>query len=377
MSSTPRREFLLLADTFKADKHDPVGMIGSEKLDGNRVFWDGGVSRGDDTVNVPWASIYHPKTGKLKAKIKPKATGLWSRFGNVVMAPDWFLDQLPPVPSDGELYAGRGNFQLTQTIVRRDDPNAGDWSKIKFIAFAAPTYEQVFQDGLIKNPNFLREIRWSECVRYVRKRGFEYDFNGYPPTYRKELETLGYLKSYADHTNNTVFDVVHTAPIHSMEQLDIWTKQVCANGGEGVMVRDPDSVWYPKRRPFILKCKPRPDAEATIVGFVAGKKGKTGQFLGKLGTLQCVWYGDETAKCGLLKAPVSFEVGTGLTHADRELGCPLMYDIAKDNPGKPIPGACETKHFKIGDRITFSYMGLTDKNSPREPAFLRVRGEDE
>src|SRR6056297_2593239 len=99
-----RREFLLLADTFKADKHNPIGMIASEKLDGNRCFYDGGITRGVDTINVPWSAIHHPKTGKVKDKIKPKATGLWSRYANPIQAPDWFLDQLPPVPLDGELY---------------------------------------------------------------------------------------------------------------------------------------------------------------------------------------------------------------------------------------------------------------------------------
>ncbi|HMA79100.1 MAG TPA: hypothetical protein VKP88_08340, partial [Candidatus Paceibacterota bacterium] len=99
-----RREFLMLADTYKADKHEAIGMIGSEKLDGMRALWDGGVSRGDATENVPWASVTNPKTGEKKAKIKPIATGLWSRYGSPINAPDWFLDQLPTVPLDGELY---------------------------------------------------------------------------------------------------------------------------------------------------------------------------------------------------------------------------------------------------------------------------------
>lgn len=36
MNKLPRREFLQLSKVFDADKHDPVGMAASEKLDCNR-----------------------------------------------------------------------------------------------------------------------------------------------------------------------------------------------------------------------------------------------------------------------------------------------------------------------------------------------------
>jgi hypothetical protein len=370
-----RREFLLLADTFKADKHDPIGMIASEKLDGNRVWYDGGITRGRPTTEVPWASIHNPKTGELKDKIKPVATGLWSRYGNPIQAPRWFLDQLPPEPLDGELYAGRGNFQLTQTIVRRDDPNAGDWSKIQFIAFGVPTFTSVFRSGLIKNANMLREIDLRLCRDYVHCRGF--GFHEYERTY---LDELCVLDDLVFHYGSDVFNTVHVERIDTMDHLDRWLKYVTSKGGEGLMLRDPDSVWFPKRRPFLLKVKPRHDAEATIVGFTAGRKGKTGQFLGKLGTLNCVWHGDPTAPCGLLKKPVEFEIGTGLTHAERELDPKWLFEKAAKHPGERLD--CEStqprsagtwRGFRVGDRVTFSYMGVTNDNAPREPAFIRIR----
>lgn len=366
-----RREFLLLADTFKADKHDPIGMIASEKLDGNRCFYDGGVTRGRPTTEVPWASIHHPKTGELKDKIKPKATGLWSRYGNPIQAPDWFLDELPPEPLDGELYAGRGNFQLTQTIVRRDDPNAGDWSKIQFLAFGAPEFRSVLQSGLIKNANMHEPIDWDECSEYLEALGYDQGWTLGPE--RNYAEELDVLEDFQHHYGSEVFNTVYTERIQTMGQLDNWLKSVTAKGGEGLMLRDPDSVWFPKRRPFLLKVKPRHDAECVITGFYAGKKGKTGQFHGKLGGLICEWKGDETAPCGVLKEPVTFEIGTGLTHQDRDL---YDQDVpqAKANPGKPLCGLVKaTPNFKVGDVLTFSYMGVTNDNCPREPAFLRKR----
>lgn len=361
-----RREFLLLADTFNADKHDPIGMIASEKLDGNRCFWDGGVSRGDDTINVPWASVLNPKTGGPKDKVKPKATGLWSRYGNPIQAPDWFLDRLPPEPLDGELYAGRGNFQLTQTIVRRDDPNEGAWEKIKFLAFAAPGFGSVFQTGLIKNANFLCKIDVAECRDYIQSLGF--GFQTEPSTYAEELDMLDDLAAYY---GGNSFGVVGTVVIESMNQLETMTRKVVELGGEGVMLRDPESIWYPKRRPFLLKVKPRYDAEATIVGFYSGKKGKTSQFHGKLGGLICQWQGSEDAPCGVLSEPQEFEIGTGLTHADREV-FDLDVPYLKKHPGCTV-GIDGTPIFRKGMRVTFSYMGVTNDLKPREPAYLRIR----
>ena len=118
-----RREFLQLADHYDPHKHDVAGWFVSEKLDGTRCFWDGGLTRGLPTEQVPWASIIDPKTGEKKAKIKPVATGLWSRYGNPIMAPDWWLNQLPACPLDGELWAGRGKFQLCRSICGGDTPD--------------------------------------------------------------------------------------------------------------------------------------------------------------------------------------------------------------------------------------------------------------
>ena len=103
-----RREFLQLAQTYKPGKSDIGGWFISEKLDGTRCLWDGGASRGLRTEDVPYASVIDPKTGNRKGKVKTFATGLWSRYGNPVVCPDWFLDSLPACPLDGELWAGAG-----------------------------------------------------------------------------------------------------------------------------------------------------------------------------------------------------------------------------------------------------------------------------
>ena len=67
-------------------------------------------ARGLRTEDVPYASVIDPKTGNRKAKIKPFATGLWSRYGNVIQAPDWWLNRLPACLSTASCGPGGGSF---------------------------------------------------------------------------------------------------------------------------------------------------------------------------------------------------------------------------------------------------------------------------
>src|SRR5437879_3286425 len=65
---------LLLAETWD-NVLDPAGWWMSEKLDGVRAYWDG--------------------------------KQFLSRLGNRYHAPDWFVEGLPDVPLDGELWLAR------------------------------------------------------------------------------------------------------------------------------------------------------------------------------------------------------------------------------------------------------------------------------
>src|SRR5690242_11932689 len=77
---------LLLANVWDPSI-DPTGWWMSEKYDGVRGYWDG-----------------HK---------------LWTRQGNLIHAPDYFLAELPPDTAlDGELWVGHGKFEETISIVR-------------------------------------------------------------------------------------------------------------------------------------------------------------------------------------------------------------------------------------------------------------------
>ncbi len=82
---------LLLANVWKPSI-DPTGWWMSEKYDGLRGYWDG--------------------------------QKLWSRKGNLIHAPYYFLAELPQdIALDGELWIGYGKFEETISIVRSETPD--------------------------------------------------------------------------------------------------------------------------------------------------------------------------------------------------------------------------------------------------------------
>ncbi len=106
---------LLLAERWD-NAQDLAGWWLSEKLDGVRAYWDG--------------------------------KSLISRLGNRFHAPDWFLEGLPDIPLDGELWIGRKAFQRTVGIVRRQD-KTDLWNQVRYVAFDAPGVDDAFEGRLV------------------------------------------------------------------------------------------------------------------------------------------------------------------------------------------------------------------------------------
>src|SRR6478672_11726515 len=65
--------------------------------------------------------------------------------GNLFHAPDWFVEGLPDVPLDGELWIGRKMFQRTVGVVRRQD-KTDLWRDVKFLVFDAPAAVGGFEE---------------------------------------------------------------------------------------------------------------------------------------------------------------------------------------------------------------------------------------
>jgi DNA ligase 1 len=367
-----KREFLQLADHYDPAKHSVAGWFISEKLDGTRCFWDGGLSRGLPTDSIPWASVLDPKTGEKKSKIKAIATGLWSRYGNPIIAPDWFLNQLPCCPLDGELWAGRGNFQLCRSICGGDTPDPR-FDKIVYAVYSSPPLASVFATGEITNVNmqcavdFLAIEHWIRARLEVFGRGSrrQGDFRYLPPgaPFADELRFL------ASNLENTELSVCYLhqqtklidIPEEAAGQIETFLQRVLDKGGEGVVVRNPQATWTPRRHRDILKYKPFQDAEARIVGFTSGREtAKGSRLLGKIGAL-IVDYGGKRLEL------------SGMTDAEREFADELARQWAVNNPGADSPYWVNGKHFRLGETVTFKYRELTDDGVPKEARYWRGR----
>lgn len=216
-----------------------------------------------------------------------------SRQGNVYRAPSWFTADLPPFPLDGELWLDRRAFQRTVSIVRRHDEPL-EWKSIKYVVFDAPAEIAPF------------EIRLRKCREH---------FRDCPALYVNVLPQ--FVCRGADHLR---------AELDRIEQL----------GGEGLMLRQPASLYEAGRSATLLKVKRFLEAEAVVVDYEPGR----GRHQGRVGALICE-----------LPGGVRFAVGSGLTDRQRE---------------RPPT---------IGATITFRYQELTERGAPRFPTFVRIRSD--
>lgn len=351
-----RRELLTLAQTADVSKSKIGGWLVSEKLDGTRCFWDGGITRGVPTVDVPWAGILNPKKPtERKDKIKPISTGLWSRYGNPIIAPDWFIDELPPLMMDGELFAGRGNFQLCRSIVAGDSADSR-WDQIKYMVYGAPSIEVITEPGLIKSPQQYCEIAedalQDTLTNFVLTQTGSFGWAMFDSTFQDVLTDLSSLLE-----TNRVAEV-HLQKYLPASEKEAWSmveklcKEVVSKGGEGVIIRNPMAMYETKRTKSLLKFKPSSDDEGTLVGFTAGK----GKYEGMIGNLILNYQGKRLEL-------------SGMTDDERQViaKAPLV-------PGKEIPADVEALHFTIGQKIEFTFRELSDAGIPKEARFKRAEG---
>jgi DNA ligase-1 len=218
---------LLLAERWD-QQADLSGWWMSEKLDGVRAYWDG--------------------------------QRFLSRLGNLYHAPDWFVEGLPDVPLDGELWIDRKLFQRTVSIVRRQD-KSDHWREVRYLVFDAPAHGGHFEQRL----EFFQEILARRKPRFAAAHPHE------------ECKSLDHLR----------------------REL----ARVEALGGEGLMLRQPRSKYEVGRSATLLKVKSFLDAEGRVVGHKAG----AGRHKGRLGALQAE-----------LADGTRVDVGTGFSDAERE-----------------------------------------------------------
>lgn len=200
----------------------------SEKLDGIRAIWDG--------------------------------HGLITRQGNPINSPKWFTEGWPDVWLDGELWAGRGQFNVVQSTVLDLKPDNQQWHQIQYMVFDAPDQTQVFQH---------RFKRYQELI---------------------------------DQASSSTIKAVMQRSVATSDDLYSLLDSVVSSGGEGLMLHRRDALFKDGRSNALLKLKPYQDAEAKVIRHLVGK----GKYLGMLGALQVE-----------LANGRQFKLGTGFSDSER------------------------------------------------------------
>lgn len=221
-NAIPRK--ISLAHTWKIGM-DPKNYIMSEKLDGMRAYWSAGK--------------------------------LWTRTGNEISAPEWFVEGLPvDTELDGELFLGRQQFGECMSIARRSDASE-EWKRLTYVIFDAPK----IPGGIIARLSAIEAVISTPYARV------------HPQEVCRDVEHL--LEELA-----------------KVEQL----------GGEGMMIRNPTAAHRGGRTNDLLKVKSFHDAEAIVIGYEDGK----GKYVNMVGSLIC-----------RLKDGNTFKVGSGLSDNER------------------------------------------------------------
>ena len=218
-----------------------------------------------------------------------------SKNGNEFYPPEEFTRNLPPFPLEGELWGGRGSFEQTIGIVKKKQPHDG-WLQLKFAIFDVPQVPGGFTE------------RMAEAVEW---------FTANPST--------------------CAFVIPQTA-IRDQAHMQLELQRIEELGGEGLIVRKPDSLYAAGRSPEILKVKNYSDAEATVVAHLPGK----GRNEGRLGSLLVE-----------IEGGTQFKIGSGFSDTERET--------------PPTIGAV----------ITYKYYGTYQSGIPKFPSFMRIRQDQD
>lgn len=147
-------------------------------------------------------------------------------------------------------------------------------------------------------------------------------------------ERLVIMQQLVDKSNSPYLKMIKQQKIASHQALQEKLDKVINAGGEGLMLHHINAYYQVKRSQDLMKLKRYDDAEALVLEHLAGK----GKHIGRMGAL--VVKTDE----GII-----FKIGTGFSDAER------------DSPPK------------IGDTITYQYIGKTKNGVPRFASYLRIR----
>lgn len=159
--------------------------------------------------------------------------------------------------------------------------------------------------------------------------------------YRSRLDTLLILHHNFIESSSRLshlIRIIETRYVQTVEHAHHLAEEYISEGFEGIILKNPDSIWENKRSKHNIKFKAELECELRIVGIEEG----TGKNVGKLGAFNC------QSEDGI----INVSVGTGFSDKDRE----ELYDQKL-----------------IGKIVTVKYNArITEKKEGKESLFLPV-----
>lgn len=157
-----------------------------------------------------------------------------------------------------------------------------------------------------------------------------------PASQKNFTERLTAMKQLIVDCDSPYLKMIKQEKITTHKALQLKLNKVIKAGGEGLMLHHINAFYEVKRSKDLMKLKRYEDAEAVVIAYIAGK----GKYLGMMGSL-------------VVKTPdnITFKIGTGFS------------DVERASPPK------------IGDIISFQYIGKTKNGVPRFASYLRIRNE--
>lgn len=362
MAKQLKQHFPMLAHKYDEGRHGIGGWFASEKLDGHRILWIPG-TRGLLKADVPFANLYDEK------RHDQETSGLWSRYGNVIVAPDDWLDGLPATFLDGEAWKrrGRAGRQEVASIIRRLVPDEDDWEDIKFCCFDMPSPEALFADRHIKLPNFDRVLEG--CLEW-------WEALNVPLVYRPKRETpfestniLLQQHLQGSHAIAHKQFRLSFSTYAAVGQANAMVETISAKEGEGLIIREPGSIWVSERSHKMVKIKPLDDAEGIVTGYVTGKETDKGsKLLGMMGALVLNFDGLRFELSGFTDEERTLNWTPDVCRAEAEM---YPSEWASEHPGQEVPDYIEAENFPRGTKVTFQYRDLTRAGLPNEARYWR------
>ena len=282
--------------TIGDERIDPVGHFCSEKLDGYRaIFKDG---------------EFHSRNGKM------------------YNSPLWFRKCLPDRVIDGELWISREEFEK-MGCVRKKEPVDSEWMEVTFQVYDIIDCEGGFGSRL------------KELLKIVKEATKKWNI------YRKKLgkDDERFLKMKCP------LRFVTQTPVKSVSHLKELFHHFVSQGAEGIMIKDPNSLYEPgKRSKKLLKIKPSFDAEGIVIGYKPGN-GKYKDLLGAFVCKQLVNHGSYSS------------IDENKDHIFSISG---MDDDVRNSYKETHPA---------GTIISYEHSGITGKGVPRFARYLRIRDD--